>query len=349
MRKDEKNRAYTLVELCICLAFAGILIVFGLNVVRNRFQDYDSLYYNAVSALRKANYNVYADIHCREDIDKDGPNKGTDVEVADLCGQSLGTGDDAVNVARPYPTTSYTLCQRLKDYINYSSYDCGSSPSDNSKNISWKAQNSEFEDQKVSDSSKIRITTSSAYRIYLSDIRKDFTDSDGNKIDYFIAWVDINGGRKPNRVNIPDDKSISPDIIPVALTNYGDAIPLGYPVYSKDYMTVRIKFPVSYCNNNKDVNGNNCNISLLQDNYATAIKNAFGKKQFVDMPETMHYTKDLGELAGGYSQCEALSFFSSKIIEGTQDMPNEYKNKYMCEEGNYACTIEIDTYKNRRT
>jgi hypothetical protein len=87
--------------------------------------------------------------------------------------------------------------------------------------------------------------SSNSFRFYFGD-KKDITvfDSFGNPQDlyYFVVFVDINGEKRPNRI-VCEGERIMPDVVPFAITRRGEVIPMGYPVYSKLYITAKIKYP----------------------------------------------------------------------------------------------------------
>ncbi len=83
-----RKRAFTLVELAIMLSIVGVLLILALSIVKSVTNQYGAPYYNAYNSLKKAAYNVLADMH--------------------------------QTPPRPFPTTSRDLCSRLAEFINTS-------------------------------------------------------------------------------------------------------------------------------------------------------------------------------------------------------------------------------------
>lgn len=85
-----RKRAFTLVELAIMLSIVGVLLILALGIVKSVANQYGAPYYNAYNSLKKAAYNVLADMY------------------------------KPVSQVRPFPTTSNQLCERLIEFINTS-------------------------------------------------------------------------------------------------------------------------------------------------------------------------------------------------------------------------------------
>ncbi len=269
----KRKKAFSLLELMIVFVIIGIITVIEMMILQTRINQYGALYYNIYSALKKASYNVLADMYC-PDENSDDPE----------C--RLGP--------RPFPDNSYDLCKRLSEFINVpKGANCGSGENDKSKDINDEASN-------INDDT-LRFTASNASHFYMSSLKTYKFDS-GEEIKYFIVYVDLNGKEPPNRVDKKPQDRVLPDIVPFAITTRGETIPMGYPIYSNTYLTAKIKYPAA------EVNG-----AIVDDRYSKsmsfyeAIKGAWGDTISPDITYNIPFTDQIP------NNSKAKSFFLGEI------------------------------------
>ena len=208
--KFQKN-GFTVVEALIVLTVIGTILIFELIVLQGRINQYSASYFNAYDNLKKASYNILADMYCFD---------------------GATTSDAECNKGpRPYPTTSEGLCNRLKEFINFPPDDDAGAC--NAPSINEEATNI--------GNNTLKFTASSGYKFYISDMYTKQVDDE--KISYFVVYVDINGKNPPNKIDNSKNDKIYPDIVPFILTTRGDAAPAGIGAYSTLYMTSKILYP----------------------------------------------------------------------------------------------------------
>lgn len=274
-----KKPAFSLMEVMIVFVIIGVLLVFELIILQGRTNQYGAPYYNVYSALKKASYNILADMYCPDENSEDPECK-------------VGP--------RPFPDNTYDLCRRLAEFINAPGAQtyCGSGKSDTSRDIDDDASN-------IGEDT-LRFTASNSTRFYISPL-KTYTFASGETIRYFIVYADLNGKEKPNRVGKDTSDRIFPDIVPFAITTRGETIPMGYPVYSNMYLTAKIKYPAA------EING------MIVDNrfsktmsFFEAVQGAWGGSVDPDITFSIPFTDEMPDTS------EAKSFFLGEIPESAE-------------------------------
>lgn len=70
-----------------------------------------------------------------------------------------------------------------------------------------------------------------------------FTDnlsSGTTTLTYYLIWVDLNGDRAPNTKEWKEGRPA--DIVPFFVSDYGEVVPIGYPITDKRYLTTSVKY-----------------------------------------------------------------------------------------------------------
>lgn len=293
----KKNRAFTLPELIVVFTLIGIISVVSLYTINNRFTDFFSRYFTAFDALNKAVYNTYTDTYCGA--------KG----ARECTGSTLTTG-------RLFPTTPESLCNRLKEYLN-----AAEGVGNCSNNVIGIPNDDQF------TNGNLQFMLTNGFKFYFSDKNDNVKTAQGEKIEYFIAYVDLNGSAKPNSYGLPH-----PDIVPFVITTTGEVIPIGYPIYDKTYATARV------------MNYENEQTTSYTINEAS--QKAYGKTPYKDIPFSL------------------IRLFERKNVTGRPVLPEGVPNNvdilkqyplsdnkivdFDCEEGTYNCVMKIDENLERR-
>ncbi len=295
----KKNRAFTLPELIVVFTLIGIISVVSLYTINNRFTDFFSRYFTAFDALHKAVYNTYTDTYCRTDV--------------------TGTTDcssEYINKGRPFPTNAASLCARLKEYLN-----AAEGVGNCSNNVIGIPNDNQF------TNNNLQFMLTNGFKFYLSNKNDNVKTAQGEKIEYFIAYVDLNGSAKPNSYGLPH-----PDIVPFVITTTGEVIPIGYPIYDKTYATARV------------MNYENEQTTSYTINEAS--QKAYGQTPYKDIPFSL------------------IRLFERKNVTKRPVLPEGVPNKvnilkeyqlsdnkivdFDCEEGTYNCVMKIDENLERR-
>lgn len=262
LNKDKLKRAFSLVELAMIITFIGVIIVFELMVLNRKINNYSASYYNAYNTLSLIAYNVFIDPECSFPYDPN-PDSSMQEKMNACYPEDLYDYETATGMKRKFPATGVELCERMTEFLNTgSAANCKArSINKNADNImQWVNKNG----KKIwSDANTIRFVTSNANRFYIDDTlysyggdtsgKKNkyykqeyenfrFPDGSLEEIKYFLVYVDINGANGPNKIKMEKDDKYLPDIVPFAITTRGEVIPMGYPVYSKDYLTAQVRY-----------------------------------------------------------------------------------------------------------
>ena len=267
------KKGFSLIEIIVVFTIIGIIMVIELLILQARINQYGAPYYNVYSALKKASYNVLADMYC--------PNENSD-------------DPDCVAGPRPFPENSYDLCRRLAEFINVpKGANCGTDKNDSSKDINDDASN-------INDDT-LRFIASNSFRFYISSLKTYKFDS-GEELKYFIVYVDINGKDAPNRVDKKPSDKLLPDIVPFAITTRGETIPMGYPIYSNTYLTAKIRYPAAEINGIIVDNRFSKSMSFYE-----AIKGAWGDTISPDITYSIPFSDEMP------NSSKAKSFFLGEI------------------------------------
>ena len=221
------KKAFTITELMFVLLVIGIIISIQIRTINTRINQYSAGYFNTYHALKKAAYNVLADMYCPGPSCPDetlrDPNKGA---------------------PRPFPEDSENLCLRLAEFINTTQLNC-KAPSVQVLGTGGLNLNNEMPDG--TNRSTVKFVAGNSYRFHISDMKEyEINNSSGvHKVKYFIVFVDINGEKKPNSFYCNEVMGdFKPDIVPFVITTKGEVIPVGWPIHEKTYMTAHVKLPV---------------------------------------------------------------------------------------------------------
>lgn len=312
-----QKRGFSMIELVVIMCFIGFLVIIELVILNNKMNEYATPYYTVYNALKKASYNVLADMYCPDP-------KSADAEC---------------RVApREFPKTSDKLCSRLAEFLNTAELNCDATELD----INDEANNI--------NPNKPRMVASNSYRFHFSDLKEiDIPDNNGNlnTIQYFVAYVDLNGKKRPNRLTC-DGGKLLPDIVPFAITRRGEVIPMGFPVYSNIYMTAKIKFPSMLNADGKMEARSSASMSFYN-----AIYGAWGKEGTkdvhtnMDIPFSIVFAQDSIYDGSMIRQC-----YDGRTPELKDE--TEYKDAAInhqgdgCEGGTYNCRVVIDSSINTR-
>ena len=275
---NSKKTAFSLMEIIIVFTIIGMIIIFELMILQTRINQYGAPYYNVYAALKKASYNILADMYC--------PNANSD-------------DPECVKGPRPFPDNSYDLCRRLAEFINVpNGATCGVDKNDTSKDINDEATN-------INDDT-LRFIASNSFRFYMSPL-KTYKFDTGETLDYFIVYVDINGKENPNKVNKKPSEKLYPDIVPFAITTRGETIPMGYPIYSNMYLTAKIGYPAAEINGIIVDNRFSKSMSFFE-----AIQGAWGGTVSPDITFSVPFTDELPDTS------LAKSFYLGEVPQAAE-------------------------------
>lgn len=295
-----KKSAFSLTEVLVVLTFIGFIIVTQLVVMTSKVNQYSGPYFTVYNAVKKTAYNVLADIYC--------PCTGNDCP-----------NEECKKGPREYPKTSTNLCKRFSEFINTSENNCNN----------FKPVGNDLDFKKATPG----FIATNSYKFYFHDGR--FTKTiNGKTVNFAIIYVDINGEKRPNRF-VCDNSDILPDIVPFAITDNGDAIPIGLPTYSKAYMTASVGYPSK--NSMEKVNS-----LIFNDAILTAWPN--DTKGNISIPFSVNYVNELN------------SAIQNKFVSCVSDNSPTQKVKYVpqiatnlgCKKDTYNCRVIIDKHKTTR-
>ncbi len=355
-----KKNAFTLIEILLVFLIIGIIITFETIVLQGQLNQYAAPYYNAYNTLFKAAYNVQADIYCPDDTLPPGKQ---------ICPDG----------PRPFPKTTKELCERLKEFIN-------TVPGKGS------CKNTDIDDNSSNgnqfDEKHLRFVATNSFRYYIAE--KKFTDSNfkcppeatgslpqpcagsnnkKNGLNYFVVYVDITGEKAPNRVGMSKSDEIYPDIVPFAITINGEVVPMGYPIYSKIYMTAKIKYPQIEIINNEtgEVKGSHERQYSGSMDYFSAITGAWGGVANMEIPDSILFTEKMNDKFPGksfYPNKKVKKYNYSQSNPTTANLTIEedntnYKVHYdddatptiktkRCVPGTFDCEVIVDSMTEKR-
>lgn len=206
MIKLNKKLAFTLAETLICITIVGILATIMVTSYAPKEKTTRFLYANAYTGVSDAFYNVM--LHKQQESGNKNPFK------VNQAGINAGPK---------------VLCEEMVKYINTSSVSCA-----NNKKTS--ALGNSFSDENV------QFTSENGMKFYFSEMfttsyEQGEPDENGVKpeitVNYFIAFVDINGDRRPNTMEYSGELDTNglgenlPDIFAFALMDNGRTVPIG--------------------------------------------------------------------------------------------------------------------------
>ena len=312
-----KRLGFSMVELLVIIGFIGFIVIVELMILNNKMNEYATPYYTVYNALKKASYNILADIYCPNPTSSD-----PDCQVG----------------PRDFPTNSEELCLRLSEFINTSLLNCSADELD----ITDKADNFVI--------SSPRMIASNSYRFHFSGLKEiEIRDDYGNlnPLQYFVVYVDLNGRKRPNRLTC-DGGRILPDIVPFVITRRGEVIPMGLPVYNSAYMTAKIKYPARLAADETMEDRTSGSM-----NYYSAIYGAWPEdgtknvKANMDIPFSIMFADKIAYDGSDIKQC-----YDGRIMQMKHELT--YKDEAInresegCKAGTYNCRVVIDSSTNAR-
>jgi len=104
-----KRRGFSMIELIVIMTFISFIVIIELMILNNKVNEYATPYYTVYNALKKASYNILADMYCPDPRSAD-----PDCRVG----------------PRDFPTTSEELCLRLAEFINTAELNCSATELD---------------------------------------------------------------------------------------------------------------------------------------------------------------------------------------------------------------------------
>lgn len=316
------KKAFSMIEMLIIIVLIGFIVIAELMILNNKINEYGQPYYTAYNALKKAAYNVLADIYC----------------PGDSC------PDKTLTAPRAFPTNSQDLCLRLAEFINTAQLNC--TLGGDVKDINDMADN-------LNAATPPRMIATNSFRFYFSGMKtvNDIHDVYGNLYDmnYFVVWVDLNGEKEPNRLTCNESK-LYPDIVPFAITTRGEVIPMGFPVYNTLYLTAKIKFPteIETVEENGEIKETVNNKSSASLSFFEAIYGAWAKdgttreiQDNIDIPFSILFSKEFPN-DSLIHQCYNGSVPNLLRQADYEDRAISYQDKG-CMGGSYACRVIIDS------
>ena len=326
------KKAFSMVELILIIVLIGFIVIAELMILNNKVNEYGQPYFTAYNALKKASYNVLADMYCPGDA----------CPVAGLT------------APRRFPQNTTDLCERLSEFINTSVKHCEATEGYEDINILANNFNTQQD--------KPRMIASNSYRFYFTGdgdkpLRiEGIPDVYGNEytVDYFIVWVDINGEKEPNRITCNKTK-LYPDIVPFAITTRGEVIPMGFPIYNTLYLTAKIKYPTEIeleeqaDGSKKEVFDNR---SSSSQSFYKAIYGAWPVRgdvnkviqENIDIPFSVQFGDRIPEdslMHQCYSEKTAIDIGLKSKEQFKDELVN--RENLGCTGGTYACRVIVDS------
>ena len=221
MIKLNKKLAFTLAETLICITIVGILATIMVTSYAPKEKTTRFLYANAYTGVSDAFYNVM--LHKQQESGNKNPFK------VNQAGINAGPK---------------VLCEEMVKYINTSSVSCA-----NNKKTS--ALGNSFSDENV------QFTSENGMKFYFSEMfttsyEQGEPDENGVKpeitVNYFIAFVDINGDRRPNTMEYSGELDTNglgenlPDIFAFALMDNGRTVPIGHVELDNRILLTRVAY-----------------------------------------------------------------------------------------------------------
>lgn len=301
--------AFSLAELLVVLTFISFILVYELVLFSRKTNQYGGIYYNAYNTLKKVAYNVFADTYCPDPTSED---------------------PDCQKGVRPFPDNHRDLCKRFAEYLNIPD---GKLHCDTAQTVNMEGRNI--------GNDTLAFVTANANKFYIS--YKNTHKLNGETIEYFIVYVDINGNKAPNKAQATPNDKVYPDIVPFIVTRKGEVIPAGLPVYSKAYLTAKVRYPI------KQTSGNNCSDRTHEErgldsicyysesmSFDDAVHRAWGNAAIMEFPLSYNAREfiDSSNVTMGFTVPE------SKPIANEKD--SDDKPIYGCETGTDNCMVVID-------
>lgn len=259
-----KKNGFTIAETLITLVVIGILTAFSISTIKPAVDNLAPLAYRAYDALKIAGYNVFVD-----SLNKDAVTKEF--------------------VARPFPTTSRDLCNRLLEYINVT-------------NAATDARCNSFTDAggtttmpTFTDNSTLAFIGSNSMKFYIH--KPANINVGGTSVPWFLIFVDLNGERGRNSAIMGSKAEDIPDIIPFAMTLEGEVAPVGFPSTSKKYLTAKVYYPDIIDSNGRRLEDRRSGSVT----YFEARHMAWGPTGNANYPETINFTSRLSNSIKGLS------------------------------------------------
>ena len=347
----DKKKAFTVVELIVVLVLIGVILSFEVQVIRHKVNQYGAAYYSTYNSLRKLAYNIIADTDCP---DCEGPTSEEtpgDPNTRLICN---ATGEVSIcpNGPRNYPRDHVEMCKRLIDYFNLA----GDPTCDSDPIVLSSTDTDVFRDETVGGKKgTLKFMTSNSLKYYLSDYMEHTIG--GDKIGFFIVYVDLNGDKRPNTIEHKGGETF-PDIVPFVITQRGEVVPAGFPIYSRNYLTAKVKFPA-----HEDASGNPVesmsesmtfyeavNMAWVQKTGTPSIKESLDitfswdvNKHFAGLPIlTTKLTQKDGK------KTKIVDFPGDDFFSASQEAAKNRGRVNGCEGGTYNCKVIIDSNSNTR-
>lgn len=303
------KKAFTLTEILIVMGIVGFILVIQLIVLMGKVNQYGGVYYTAYNALKRASYNVLADIYCPDCY---------------ATGGNSCSGAVCKNHARNFPTTTKEFCQRLagiegsaspanKGFFNVAENKCSNEAIDHSA--------PDFSDE------NIQFITSNSMKFYISKLYK-IKDTLGNETKFFVVYIDLNGNNRPNMYGVKEGSDLLPDIVPFAVTTKGEVVPMGIPTDKLTYMSARVSEPTNTSKTEKKG----------QTTFKQAILHAWPSNE--DGVPYRHYHFPYTLMFDEYGCFDGTC--------PTASSSNTPKTIGKCTGGTYTCRVSIDKYTTSR-
>ena len=339
-----KKIAFTLIEIMIVLGMVGMIIIFAMQILMGRINQYTTPYAVIFRALQKTSYNILADIHC--------PNPNSEIEECKTSTRSFPVNDEARGIEDQH----VELCERLKEYLNAPDLNAGEcdNPAVGDNGDLKIVQNG----SDITSDPLLKFVTSNGMKFYTSDmmtyevVKTEDKNGDGDfndpgekitdEVKYYIIYVDINGDSKPNSVEPVGD--YLPDIVPFAITSRGETIPLGFPTISSAYLTAKIKFPAVGTEEAGVFDERQYSKSMT---FREAVFGAWNGEAHFDIPYSfdLNYNNTSNNRAFRSLPSADKKWENCKFYGGT----NQYDaTRGGCVAGTFTCRVIIDTETTRR-
>lgn len=216
------KKAFTMFETLIVMAIIAIMVILSLKIFQNADEKaLGDMYAKAYKTLNTATYNILQDVKEYND------EKNLEYQEKGISGAPTSELKRFPDIPFNDLPTPANLCSALvgaedgKGYLNAPIKGCTISGS----NI-FMSQGAQKADPSF--------VTSDGFMYYI-------TDMDDGKNGFYLVWVDINGGRRPNTSFYKKKKK--PDIVPFVISKEnGVVVPQGIPVYEIAYMKARVLY-----------------------------------------------------------------------------------------------------------
>ena len=324
---ESHKKAFTLIEILVVMGIVGFILIVQLVVLTSKLNQYGAPYHTVYNALKRASQNVLADMYCPDCT-------GDETECP-------STAYVCPNYSRNFPMETKEFCERLagiegstkapnKGFFNVVENNCASAGAIDATKPEFTSENVQF-------------VTSNSMKFYISTLNgvEDYVKEEGKRKEtqFFIVYVDLNGNKNPNRINVQEGSDIMPDIVPFAVTRRGEVVPMGVPTESLIYMSARVCEPTDdteQCAKKEQMTFKQAVLKAWPSTYTKTHKTPYRDRNF---PYTLWFDDY------GYIVNSETDFVEQKDQPKQSFTPTTIGK---CTGGSYTCRVSIDKYTSSR-